>query len=297
MGEETTFAEIHREEGIDDVVNFSSSYSNMPSSEGNSLEVNVPESIPESINSSEEEEEMSGDIDNSELCVYVIIFCLLLYMISCPMYLILMFIVFVLWHRDWKPVVRALKVIKRGLINIFLKLRNSKTTRVNVVKRPVTQKQMEHAKKDLLFEENDQILLADENVDTHKATYFNYKVKTFIPDLNNCVYAELDSDSHLSLVSTEFFDKLRTNSEIRYLDEPKTSFQGLGSSLESKHNTFLLDLQIGKSLFENRFVVCDNLKSSPILLGSDFSVKYKVSVTPYSDGSWMVNVGPCKARF
>jgi hypothetical protein len=41
-----------------------------------------------------------------------------------------------------------------------------------------------------------------------------------------------------------------------------------------------------------RFVVSEELQTSPILLGSGFLVKNKISVSHFSDGNWWVTIGP-----
>jgi hypothetical protein len=78
---------------------------------------------------------------------------------------------------------------------------------------------------------------------------------------------------------------------VTEIDEDPVSFKGMGSEIQSKYPPILLRIQIGRVLLEGRFVVTDLLHSSPLLLGSDFSVKNKLWVAPYSDNSWFVNIG------
>ena len=54
----------------------------------------------------------------------------------------------------------------------------------------------------------------------------------------------------------------------------------------------MLTVQIGRSIMKNRFIVTDTLKSSPILLGSDFMVNHDLSVSPYNEKDWYVTIGP-----
>src|SRR5450830_1509534 len=82
-------------------------------------------------------------------------------------------------------------------------------------------------------------------------------LKLFIPVLNETFFAEVDTDSHISFVSKEFFKRYKKATNVEYLNEPRTSFNGLGSSLASDYRPFLMEVQIGKILIWSRFVVCN----------------------------------------
>jgi hypothetical protein len=48
----------------------------------------------------------------------------------------------------------------------------------------------------------------------------------------------------------------------------------------------------GDCIIKARFIVSKELKSSPVLIGSDFLVKNEISVSPQKDGRWWLHVGP-----
>ena len=54
----------------------------------------------------------------------------------------------------------------------------------------------------------------------------------------------------------------------------------------------MLDVQIGRVLLKGRFVITNQLSSSPLLLGTDFLTKNKVWISPYSNGKWFCCIGP-----
>ncbi len=113
-----------------------------------------------------------------------------------------------------------------------------------------------------------------------------------IINTDNEVIAELDSDSHISLVSEEYFDRLTSLGPIEFLKEPPIKFKGMGSHLASKYSPIMLDVQIGRIKLKGRFIITDKLTSSPILLGSDFMIKNCVQTAPYSSGQWFCCIGP-----
>jgi hypothetical protein len=120
---------------------------------------------------------------------------------------------------------------------------------------------------------------------------FNFKVKMKVED-DDFVIGELDTDSHLSLISEEYFDKIEKDKDVGYLAEPPVEFNGLNSTVTSKYSPILLTVQIGRCVMQNRFVVTDTLKRSPILLGSDFMIAHNMSVAPYKENEWFVTIGP-----
>jgi len=123
------------------------------------------------------------------------------------------------------------------------------------------------------------------------AAQFNYKVKVRIND-DDFVIAEIDTDSHICLITEEYFLELAKNAEIEFINEPPLEFNGLASRVKSKYSPVMLSVQIGRVIMKNRFVVTDSLKSSHILLGSDFLMDNKVAVAPHENDKWYVTIGP-----
>ena len=105
------------------------------------------------------------------------------------------------------------------------------------------------------------------------------------------VMCEIDSDSHISLISEEYFDNVLSKNTVTFLEEPPPIFDGMGSHLKSKYPPVSLQFQIGGLTLSSRFAVSSELTSSPILIGSDVMVKYKLSIVPCKDGGWMVQIG------
>ena len=125
-----------------------------------------------------------------------------------------------------------------------------------------------------------------------KATNFNYKIPVLINGFERKVFAEIDSDSHLNLIQNSFYETIAANGPVKMLDETPTIFSGLGSRLKSKLPPVMLDVQVGDVVISARFVVTDDLTSSPVLLGTDFLVKNKIGINPHEDNTWSVSVGP-----
>jgi hypothetical protein len=65
----------------------------------------------------------------------------------------------------------------------------------------------------------------------------------------------------------------------------------MGSSLSSDYPPVMLNVQIGRVAMKARFVVTKDLYTSPVLLGSDFLVRNKMSVSHFSDGHWWDSIG------
>ncbi len=109
-----------------------------------------------------------------------------------------------------------------------------------------------------------------------------------------CIFllmAEIDSDSHISQISEEYYEHLIRQNTVEHLPEQPMTFQGLGSTIVSKYPPIMLYIQIGRIRTRNRFIVTSLLKSSPILLGTDFTVNNMVSVAPFRDNEWFVTIG------
>ncbi len=104
--------------------------------------------------------------------------------------------------------------------------------------------------------------------------------------------AEVDTDSHLNLISAKYFERIKNEGSITFLNEQPTEYSGLGSSLRSEYPPVILSIQIGHCIIKARFIVSKELKSSPVFIGSDFLVKNEISVAPHKDGWWWLHVGP-----
>jgi hypothetical protein len=128
----------------------------------------------------------------------------------------------------------------------------------------------------------------DEN--TREASKYNYKIKCIVNN-DSPIFAELDSDSHISILSQVYFNRIDKLMKLEFLPEPPIRFKGMGSNLKSNYPPLMLNVQIGKVLLKGRFIISDHLKTSPLLLSSDFMLKNKVWVTPFSDGKWFCYIG------
>jgi hypothetical protein len=67
----------------------------------------------------------------------------------------------------------------------------------------------------------------------------------------------------------------------------------MGSQLKSEYPPIMLQVQIGNVICQARFIVTNHLKSSKILLGSDFLVKNHMSIGAINpeDHSWICTIG------
>jgi hypothetical protein len=124
---------------------------------------------------------------------------------------------------------------------------------------------------------------------TRTVSRYNYRIQVKCNN-DSYVMAEIDTDSHLSLISENYFNELSSKGDIEILNEQKVLFSGIGSNLKSNYPPIMLKIQIGRVILEGRFVVTSLLTSSPILLGSDFLTKNKVSIGAFEDG-WYCTVG------
>jgi hypothetical protein len=136
---------------------------------------------------------------------------------------------------------------------------------------------------DFLTEEG--VIDLDPDIEKQKPSTYNYKVKVRVEN-------EIDSDSHISLISEEYYNHLIRENNSEHLPEQPMTFQGLGSTIVSKYPPIMLYIQIGRIRTRNRFLVTSLLKSSPILLGTDFTVNNMVSVAPLRDNEWFFNWKP-----
>lgn len=160
----------------------------------------------------------------------------------------------------------------------------------NVLK---TQSQINNERK--LFAQQDEhankgVIIRGPPADGEVQRQYNFKVQVRIND-DSFIIAELDSDSHISLITEEYFNHLLSISEVEYLSEEPVTFNGLNSVIKSKYPPVLLRVQIGRIVMTHRFVVTNTLNSSPILLGTDLMVRHEIYPAKYEDGKWYVNAG------
>jgi len=148
------------------------------------------------------------------------------------------------------------------------------------------------ARTDLTFRQDTEILkFTPEDEDVTQASKYNFKIKVTINDMEP-ILAELDSDSHISLISERYYNQILEQGPVEFLNEEPLSFQGMGSSLSSKHPAIMLNVQIGRVMMKGRFIITEHLNTSPVLIGSDFMVKNQLSNGFYSNDSWFVSIGP-----
>ena len=147
------------------------------------------------------------------------------------------------------------------------------------------------ARTDLLYSENEKLVTPVPLGDVASSSNFNFKVKCRVNE-DTPVLCEIDSDSHISLITEQYFRRLQSLGPLEILDEDPIAFEGLGSRIQTKFPPVMLALQIGRCTLRGRFIVTEHLSSSPVLLGTDFCVKNCISIAPYSSGSWFVHVGP-----
>jgi hypothetical protein len=145
----------------------------------------------------------------------------------------------------------------------------------------IRQEQLNFANDDFYLDDKGIIELGPE-IGGRDPTNFNYKVKIKV-EHDEHVIAELDSDSHISLINESYFNRLLEQTDIKYLPEAPVTFSGMGSTVTSPYSPIELQIPIGRVQMPGRFIVTNLLTSSPILLGTDFTVKYKISVAPYTN--------------
>jgi hypothetical protein len=140
------------------------------------------------------------------------------------------------------------------------------------------------AKTDVLYDKQEGIVKHEPDVSHAKeSTTYNYKIPLRIENQSE-VLCEIDSDSHLNLITEWYFRKIQRNSKVEFLKEKPVEFFGMGSTLTSDYPPVMLKVQIGRVAMRARFVITRELFTSPVLLGSDFLVKNKMSISLFSDG-------------
>ncbi len=108
------------------------------------------------------------------------------------------------------------------------------------------QERTDFAQKDHFYDVESDVIDLRAELGAEAATRFNYKVEVKIND-DSLVLAEIDTDSHISLISEDYFKKIMKLGDIEYLHEQPPSFHGLGSSVKSKYSPVILNVQIGKT--------------------------------------------------
>ena len=211
-------------------------------------------------------------------------------------YTILSIYSFLAFRNRLPSVLESYNRIKVGVLNVFageFGFQQINPTVAKMSQAETRQRREKFAEQDIHFDKHNWsggVINLQPRFSAEAATHYNFKVKCQVNDLDE-VIAEIDSDSHLSLISTEYFDRLNDMDEIEYIDEPPPVFNGLGSVVHSQYSPIMLIIQIGRVRMKNRFVVTDLLKTSPLLLGTDFIIKNDLSFAPHSEGQWFVTLG------
>jgi len=151
-------------------------------------------------------------------------------------------------------------------------------------------RQYEFAEHDELFDPAKGIINL-ETITEAPAQRINFKIRIKLND-NEPVIAEVDTDSHLSLISEEYFLDVLQKQDIRFIDETEyPSYNGLGSALKSNYPALALTFQIGGIRMSGRFVVASELRSSIVLLGTDIFRKYDMSLVAAPDEGYKLLIG------
>ena len=225
--------------------------------------------------------------------VVFVSFLLVYFVEPSPVFVVSSFVISIsIWHKlreNCRNVADAFSMFFKGVWELFIKcfLKDELPTACKTVTE-IADERKDFAKND---EFHDKGVITHANNQEAGASQFNYKVKIRVND-DSFVVAEIDTDSHICLINEEYFQKLAEEGNIEYLPEPPVSFNGLASTVVSKYSPVMLNIQIGRSIFRNRFAVTDTLKSSPVLLGTDFLIKNNISVSPYNKDEWFVTIGP-----
>jgi hypothetical protein len=170
--------------------------------------------------------------------------------------------------------------------NHFLTHRDPKST----VNKLSGQKRLE--KTDALYDKQEGIVHHEPDIShAMESTTYNYKIPLRIENQSE-VLCEIDSNSHLNLITEWYFRNLQRYCKVEFLKEKPVEFFGMGSSLTSDYPPVMLKVQVGRVAMKVRFIVSKDLLTSPVLLGSDFLVKNKMSISLFSDGHWWVSIGP-----
>jgi hypothetical protein len=153
------------------------------------------------------------------------------------------------------------------------------------------------AKQDVFWYKEKRLLhITPERDDIEKPTHCHFKAKCRI-NMDSPIVAEIGTGSHLNLISARYFERVRSKGSVTSLNELPTESSGLGTSLKGEYPPVTLTIQIGHCVLRAPFIVSEELTSSPLLIGSDFLVRNKISVAPHKDGRWWLYVGPIDDPF
>ena len=230
---------------------------------------------------------------HSAMWVVFLLFLFVHFFEPSPVFLISVLVITTsIWHKQFetcKEVIGSFSAFFQGVWELFLQnfFKNRFPTSHKTVTE-IAEERVNFAKNDEFYDKG---VVTHENVQEAGASQYNYKVKIRVND-DSFVVAEIDTDSHICLINEEYFLKLAEAGDIEYLPEPPSTFNGLASTVVSKYSPVMLNIQIGRSIFKNRFNVTETLKSSPVLLGTDFLIKNNISVSPYNKDEWFVTIGP-----
>jgi hypothetical protein len=206
----------------------------------------------------------------------------------------LLIAVSILFFRDnvnlvWSDGVRIVTTLVGAIRTEYENLIGTQPSSVKKNESEIASERLDFAKDDNFLTEGGVIDL-DPDMERQQQSTYNYKVKVRVEN-DDHVVAEIDSDSHISLISEEYYEHLVRQNPVEHLPEQPMTFQGLGSTIVSKYPQMMLYIHIGRIRTRNRFIVTSLLKSSPILLGTDFTVNNMVSVAPFRDNEWFVTIG------
>ena len=170
-----------------------------------------------------------------------------------------------------------------------LNLNPYKRRKNEFLSRRISKEELFLAKQDSCFSKEQGLI----NLRTKKekeATRITFKVLVKI-DEQEPISAEIDSCSHISLISYEYYQKYLKKGPVKFLNEPPTEYGGLGSELKSPYPPINLNFQIGGVQLSGRFIISKELDSSNLLLGSDLMFKYNISLVSHATGGWRVSIG------
>ena len=225
-------------------------------------------------------------------CIWLAWLLLILYIVNVPMSTFATFLLLLVTIFVYSDKISRFFNVLRKMIDVFNEVcRNTTDSYENWFSLVCKKFQTDHLEdEDLKFTPGARRRFFNPSESGGVHTY-NYKVRISI-NLQKPVHAEIDSDSHLSLISEAYFKNLKKRTKIHYLDEEPPSFKSLTGNVKSDHPPLKLNVQIGNVHMQGRFIVSPHLKSSEILLGSDFTVPNKISISAQSDDKWTLAIGP-----
>ena len=99
---------------------------------------------------------------------------------------------------------------------------------------PLTDSQVNLAKEDAHFHKRNYQILDMRTPTESKAQNINFKILVKVLD-QSIILAEIDPDSHLSLITEKYFEEAIKPllPEINYLPEPPPNFRGMGVNIYS----------------------------------------------------------------